>query len=533
MNIEIRYASKMTVEKREGQGGEMALVGYAATYNALSKPLPQGFVEKIAPGAFDRALAEKQDVHCLFNHDPNKILGRTSAGTLMLSSDAHGLAFRCILDPNQEAHRALHSAVARGDIDACSFAFSPNGETGHDFADVRMDNGQYQIVRTLKDVNLYDVSAVLRPAYNDTSLQAREQTMSAEIRSIVNNLLEKRAESEKRDGFNTLEDYISAISKALAEKFPCDTEDSDGCCSYYGGKYYICETHVDHVIATCNYCPGPGPGDPEYVSIPYSMNPDGDGFVFGTPVPVEKTFVPADRMTKLVAERRAMHSGHMKAIADQHAAVAAESKAMAAAHTAAADEHSANASAHQEVADDAKKEADRMKKCEDSMGDCDVKGCRCQNCMVSARDVDDDYDDEDYGTDGENESDRTAKRATREVRKHARFTEQRDGDAKVRTKTVDGKALPASAFAFVGSADDTSTWKLPVHDKAHADNAAARLNQTAGIPADKKDAVEGKIKAAQKKFGETSDTRSADPALAPMSADEIEDWKNRFKLATL
>jgi len=516
MNVEIRYASKMTVEERGDQGDEMALVGYAAAYNSLSKPLPEGFVEKIAPGAFDRALAEKQDCRCLFNHDPSRVLGRVSSGTLKLSSDDKGLKFRCALDPNQQAHRDLHAAVKRGDISDCSFAFSPNGEDGHDFDDVRQQDGSWLMIRTLKDVNLYDVSAVTHPAYNDTSVSARDAQMTPEIRSIVTKLLEKRAQTEKRDAFDCLEDYIGAISKAMAEKFPCEPVEGDGgtCCSSYG-KFYILETHVDHVIACNTY----GPDPQEFVSIPYVISPDGDGFVFGTPVPMEKEYVPAERTAQKVAEHRAMHSGHMQAIADQHAAAAAEHNAMSDAHAAASTEHSAHAAAHQEVADDAAKEAERMKKCEDSDGDCAVKGCRCQNCRCDDCDV---WDDEDI--DGENQDDRSK----RMLAKYG--AEKRDAAGKTLTKKVGGKNLPASAFASVGDPNDTSTWKLPVHDKAHADNAAARLDQTADID---KDAAKAKIEAAQKKFGEKTDTRSIDPNTLPMSAEEVEDTMNRLRLITI
>jgi phage head maturation protease len=34
-----------------------------------------GFVETIAPGAFSRAIRERQEVRCLFNHDTGVILG--------------------------------------------------------------------------------------------------------------------------------------------------------------------------------------------------------------------------------------------------------------------------------------------------------------------------------------------------------------------------------------------------------------------------------------------------------------------------
>jgi uncharacterized protein len=71
--------------------------------------------------------------------------------------------------------------------------------------------------------------------------------------------------------------------------------------------------------------------------------------------------------------------------------------------------------------------------------------------------------------------------------------------------------LPDSAFAYIepGGSKDSSGKTVPrnlrhfpIHDKAHADNAAARIAQGAKFG---KEALP-KVKAAQKKFGETSDS---------------------------
>jgi hypothetical protein len=87
-----------------------------------------------------------------------------------------------------------------------------------------------------------------------------------------------------------------------------------------------------------------------------------------------------------------------------------------------------------------------------------------------------------------------------EVRAHAP-AEQRDK----KTKRVDGEDLTSDAFAWVGDANDTSTWKLPIKfssdekTKSHIRNALARFDQTKGIPDDKKAGVWKKIVAAAKK----------------------------------
>jgi HK97 family phage prohead protease len=168
------------VEKRflsgselRADGDELVISGVAAAYGVKSKNLG-GFVERIAPSAFARSLREGADVKCLVNHDPNQILGRTKSGTLTLIDSVVGLRFRCQLSADSQAHRDLHSAVKRGDISECSFAFTvPAG--GDDWNGEETDErGQRVKLRTLRDVTLMDVSCVTYPAYpQGTSVDAR------------------------------------------------------------------------------------------------------------------------------------------------------------------------------------------------------------------------------------------------------------------------------------------------------------------------------------------------------------------------
>jgi uncharacterized protein len=161
----------MSAELRTA-GDEFALTGYAATFNSWSKNLG-GFRELLMPGAFDRSLKGKPDVKCLFNHAPDNILGRTKSGTLVLSTDAKGLKFRCELNRGSQYHRDVYEAVKRGDIDECSFAFTVTKE-GQSWEEGRdTETGEPIALRKLKDVDLIDVSVVTYPAYNQTSAGAR------------------------------------------------------------------------------------------------------------------------------------------------------------------------------------------------------------------------------------------------------------------------------------------------------------------------------------------------------------------------
>jgi len=152
---------------------DFTLQGIAAPYNTWSGDLG-GFKEQIRPGAFARALREKQDVKCLFNHDADYVYGRVKNGTLTLRDTAAGLAFTNQLDKKNSRHQALYASVERGDVDECSFAFqlNPGGDVWNDA----------RTQRTLIDIaKLYDVSVVCYPAYTTgTSVDARQLRSAAQ-----------------------------------------------------------------------------------------------------------------------------------------------------------------------------------------------------------------------------------------------------------------------------------------------------------------------------------------------------------------
>jgi HK97 family phage prohead protease len=185
---ETRTYSASAVRAMGGSGGSdpLRIEGYAAVFNSYSRDLG-GFREMIMPGAFTRTIADKQDVKCLLNHNPDCVLGRTKSGTLILNQDSVGLAFRCEL-PDTQIARDLHTSIKRGDISQCSFAFSvnPGGESWSEDEDDEEEDSFF-VSRKLSDLNTFDVSAVCYPAYDDTSVASRElsELVPVEVRSAV------------------------------------------------------------------------------------------------------------------------------------------------------------------------------------------------------------------------------------------------------------------------------------------------------------------------------------------------------------
>lgn len=158
-NKETRAA---TIEARaKGDGGKMTIGGYAAVFG---KPADlRFFTEEVSASAFDGA--DTGNTFALFNHDPSRVLGRTTSGTLRLKTDATGLAYEVDL-PDTEAGRELYTLVQRGDISQSSFGFTVKDDTWE------MRNGKQH--RTITSIGtVFDVSPVTFPAYQDTSVAKR------------------------------------------------------------------------------------------------------------------------------------------------------------------------------------------------------------------------------------------------------------------------------------------------------------------------------------------------------------------------
>ena len=84
---DIRYA-QTAFEVRKAAAAPV-IRGYAAVIGSVSEDM--GFREIIEPGAFDGVLGN--DVRALWNHNPEKVLGRTASGTLKIWADERGLGY--------------------------------------------------------------------------------------------------------------------------------------------------------------------------------------------------------------------------------------------------------------------------------------------------------------------------------------------------------------------------------------------------------------------------------------------------------
>lgn len=161
---------KRSAEENGGTDGseELYVEGIAAVFNSSTILFEYGGVEykeEIDSRAFDGA--DMSDVIFNYNHS-GKVMARTRNNTLKLWTENDGLHMRARLDGTAEG-RTIYQEIQDGYIDRMSFRFTVNEESFN-------QEEHKWTVRKIK--RLYDVSAVDIPAYDDTSIGARQAFLS-------------------------------------------------------------------------------------------------------------------------------------------------------------------------------------------------------------------------------------------------------------------------------------------------------------------------------------------------------------------
>ena len=169
MKIEYRTGLLQSDDEAQGQIVE----GYAAVFDQPaviyeSEYSGWKYIEKIDRNAFTNA--KMNNVVFKYNHqDDALILARTSNNTLNLSVDNTGLKITAdIIDTNMG--QDIYKLIKRKDLTKMSFAFTVKDDT------VESDSDNKIYTRTINSFNeIFDVAVVDFPAYEGTSIEARDQ----------------------------------------------------------------------------------------------------------------------------------------------------------------------------------------------------------------------------------------------------------------------------------------------------------------------------------------------------------------------
>lgn len=214
--IERRVAlSDATIEYRDAENGDKrpVIAGYGAVFGLESRNLG-GFVETIHKNAFDAVLATNPDVIGVFNHDRNLLLGRTSNGTMKLSTDAYGLRYE-ITPSNTTVARDVIEWVKDRTVVGSSFAFAISRDNGDSWSS---DSSGLRH-REVRNVGLLeDIGPVCRPAYDDSSVVVSRRSVEMAV-GEANRPNQTMSNAAKR-GLKLLErnEGVDASLPAVAER---------------------------------------------------------------------------------------------------------------------------------------------------------------------------------------------------------------------------------------------------------------------------------------------------------------------------
>jgi len=207
MTREFRFSKSPVRAIGDGEGEKLPKIeGYAAVYYDAADPSTEYWLwddacERIMPGCFEDTI-KSDEIVGLFNHEPDNLLGRNTANTLLLSTDAKGLKYT-IDPPDTTIGRDVAKSLERGDLKGSSFAFETLSVTWKK-EEQHPTKGPI-FIRELVRVKLFDVGPVTYPAYSSTTagIRSKEHATAAAIaerdsfKATLTRSLEDRAQVDR------------------------------------------------------------------------------------------------------------------------------------------------------------------------------------------------------------------------------------------------------------------------------------------------------------------------------------------------
>lgn len=185
MSVSFNSQEDMSVNGIVNKPGEMSEVLYSR-----GKP----FREVIKKGVFQKAINRAKNIDYLAEHDNKRILASTSNGSLVIEETDEGVEMKAnIVDTTYG--RDAYALIKSGIIGHMSFGF-------------RVIKNSWGVcedgtpLRTIEDLELFEVSSLRNPAYSQSSISARGIEIEDVEVEVVDNI-EKRNKVEKyetRDG---------------------------------------------------------------------------------------------------------------------------------------------------------------------------------------------------------------------------------------------------------------------------------------------------------------------------------------------
>lgn len=192
--------------------------GYGVVFHSDSAPMyiwddRHGIVEvieRITPQSMENT--DMSDVISAYNHNFDKILGRTSSNTLRLDIDEKGIFYRVDAPDTTYANDLLVS-VQRGDVKGASFVFSMDWEEGYEIkerADGKLEATPKKITK------MHEIGPVVSPAYPATTAENR---MGPLVDAVKRHMDARSADGNAPDALEeAVKDVLNQETPAPAEE---------------------------------------------------------------------------------------------------------------------------------------------------------------------------------------------------------------------------------------------------------------------------------------------------------------------------
>lgn len=213
MNKQLEIRNLGNLQLRQ-EGDSRLIEGCAIVFNSVSEDL--GFREIIESTAISQDLIDNSDIYLNFNHDDDKILGRSNCGKGSLNVELRedGVYFS-IEAPKNDLGDTVLEYLRRGDVEKCSFCFwiDPDDEEAETWT---YEDGV--ALRTIhKIAGLHDLSIVWTPAYSETTVSARSLEKLNELRAKQEEDKEKKEDEPKKCESNSEDERKKCESKSEDE----------------------------------------------------------------------------------------------------------------------------------------------------------------------------------------------------------------------------------------------------------------------------------------------------------------------------
>lgn len=168
------YAPRLQ-EVQEGEAPSRTIEGYAIVFGKESNLLVDywdAYREIIEPGAITADELKGMDIKMTMYHNREKLLARSNKGegTLNLSVDEVGVKYS-FEAPNTEDGNTALELVKRGDLAGSSFAYWTDESSNVSYE----KTAEGVLLRHVKKISqIYDMTIAADPAYNETTVTARE-----------------------------------------------------------------------------------------------------------------------------------------------------------------------------------------------------------------------------------------------------------------------------------------------------------------------------------------------------------------------